>query len=58
MKKILFFYLCALPCFGQFVPTFKSLRYNEDYSALRSDSTPTFYKQMKFKPLEKNGNIL
>ena len=57
MKKILFFYLCALPCFGQFVPTFKSLRYNEDYSALRSDSTPTFYKQMKFKPLEKNGNI-
>jgi hypothetical protein len=33
--------------YGQF--DFKSLRYNEDYSFLKSDSSRTWYKEMKYK---------
>lgn len=42
----------SLSCFGQQYPDFKSLRYDENYSFLKSDTTTdNWYKTMKFLPL-------
>jgi hypothetical protein len=41
---------------AQTFPTFKSFRYDEDYSFLKKDSTRDWYKKMKYSPLSKNGN--
>jgi hypothetical protein len=56
MKQFLFFCLCSAQCFGQFAPTFKSLRYDENYSSLKTDTTTGFYPALKFRPLSKDAN--
>ena len=44
--------LISLSCFGQRYPDFKSLRYDEDYSFLKTDTVKNdWYKTMKFLPL-------
>ncbi len=36
---------------------FKSLRYEEDYVSLKSDSSQSWYKNTKYKPLPGNAYI-
>jgi len=59
MKTRLLILLCLLSTIvvAQDAPAFKTLRYDEDYSALRSDSSRTAYQHLKYTPLSKNGNI-
>jgi len=42
--------------FAQQFPTFKPLRYDEDYTFLKKDSSLNWYKKMKYTPLSKNQN--
>jgi hypothetical protein len=56
MKQILLICLCSIPCFAQFSPVFKMLRYDENYSALQADTATDFYRNMKFRPFSKSGN--
>src|SRR5215210_3022183 len=37
-------------------PSFKPLRYNEDYSFLKTDTSSSWYKRMKFIKLSKTGS--
>ncbi len=59
MKKILFL---LLPCFyqvcthAQHMPPFKALRYEEDYSILKNDSSHSWYNRTKYNPLSKSGD--
>lgn len=39
---------------AQVVPLFKQLRYDEDYSILKQDSSSSWYKTTKYHPLSKN----
>jgi hypothetical protein len=49
--------LISLSAFAQEYPAFKSLRYDEDYSFLKKDSTKdNWYKTMKFLPLNESKN--
>lgn len=42
---------------AQQFPSFKPLRYDEDYSILKKDSSnPDWYSKMKYSPLSANGN--
>ena len=41
---------------AQSIPSFKQLRYDEDYSILKQDSSSNWYKTTKFNALSKNGN--
>ncbi|WP_460558113.1 alginate export family protein [Ferruginibacter profundus] len=58
MKKIFFiliihFYqVCS---YAQTLPAFKPLRYDEDYSILKKDSSLNWYKKAKYNPLSVNG---
>jgi Alginate export len=58
MKNIfilLFFFFSRLYVHAQEMPTFKILRYDEDYTFLKNDSSRNnWYKQTKFKPLSKD----
>ncbi|TLV03440.1 alginate export family protein [Dyadobacter luticola] len=57
MKRTLLL-LCLLGSFqaqAQYVPM-KMLRYDEDYSGLKSDTTENFYHELKFTPLSKSRN--
>jgi hypothetical protein len=46
---------------GVFIKTqaqeFKPLRYNEDFSILKNDTNPNFYKRLKYTPLSKNRDF-
>src|SRR4030095_17033242 len=42
---------------AQHSPPFKSLRYDEDYSFLKNDSSQDWYRKMKFNPLSKNKSV-
>lgn len=42
--------------FAQALPEFRQLRYDEDYSSLRTDSSRTGYRSWKYIPLSKQGN--
>jgi Alginate export len=48
---ILFFLLLAQNGFSQQFPSFKPLRYDEDYSSLSNDSMNNWYRRLKFNPL-------
>jgi hypothetical protein len=51
--------LCLLQFYNgnaQNISSFKPLRYDEDYSILKHDSSSNWYKTTKFKPLSKNNN--
>ncbi|WAC14827.1 alginate export family protein [Dyadobacter pollutisoli] len=56
MKQFLFFCLCSTHCFAQFTPSFKPLRYDENYAPLKADSTTSFYQTIKYKSLSATGN--
>jgi len=59
MKRIFILQFCLLLfcyCNAQNMPAFKQLRYEEDYSNLKQDSSKHWYKTTKFDPLSKNGN--
>lgn len=45
--------IISMSCFSQNVPAFKPLRYDEDYSILKSDSSRNWYKRTKFSRLSK-----
>lgn len=56
MGKFLFivFVFCYSDGTSQEIPAFKPLRYDEEYTFLKNDSTKDWYKKMKFSPLSKN----
>lgn len=59
MKALLLIILCALLLHNssaQSYPPFKQLRYDEDYSFLRNDSSSNRYKNTKFAALSKSKN--
>jgi hypothetical protein len=45
------FFYCEI--FSQQFPVFKPLRYDEDYSYLKTDTTKNWYNKLKFSPLSK-----
>ncbi|MBV7531809.1 alginate export family protein [Chitinophaga sp. sic0106] len=47
---------CAVSS-AQQMPAFKPLRYDEDYSLLKTDTTPTWYEKMKYTPLSGNSAV-
>jgi hypothetical protein len=57
MKRflLLLFLLGSLETYGQYAPI-KMLRYDENYAALKSDTTDNFYHELKFTPLSKSRN--
>ena len=59
MKTVIAIHLFLLlfsGIYAQTIPAFKQLRYEEDYSILKQDSSRNWYKTTKFDPLSKNGN--
>lgn len=57
MKQLLFILLlhfCQVCAYGQKPTTFKPLRYDEDYTVLKKDSSLGWYKKIKYHPLSKN----
>lgn len=48
--------LLAHNVYSQQMPPFLPLRYNEDYSALKNDTTDNFYRKLKYTPLSRNRN--
>ncbi|MDJ1480959.1 alginate export family protein [Cytophagaceae bacterium YF14B1] len=59
LKGILLFGLATLPiipCFSQITPSFKSLRYEEEYAYLKMDSSRNWYKKTKYLSLSPTGN--
>jgi hypothetical protein len=57
MKTPCFFVVLLFACNGhaQVEIDFKPLRYNEDYSYLRNDTSKSGYAALKFRPLAKGG---
>lgn len=41
--------------YSQEIPPFRLLRFDEDYSFLKDDTSGDWYRKMKFTPLSKNG---
>ena len=59
MQKIaisLFFYFTSCTCLAQEVP-FKPLRYDENYTYLKNDTTTNWYHQLKFNPLSRDKAV-
>ncbi|HEX6430474.1 MAG TPA: alginate export family protein, partial [Niastella sp.] len=59
MKTIIVIQVCLLLFYygnTQSIPSFKQLRYDEDYSILKHDSSRNWYKTTKFNALSKNSN--
>jgi len=59
MKTVIAIHLFVLLFYygnAQNVPPFKQLRYDEDYSFLKNDSSSNWYKTTKFSALSKNKN--
>lgn len=59
MKKLIGLLLLAPSgyCFSQNAPAFKQLRYEENYAALKNDSSSGWYKRTKYQPLSKNKDV-
>ena len=60
MKKVFLFFLmsvciCETCVYAQNTTGFKPLRYDDDYTGLKKDSTPGWYTKTKYNPLSKNG---
>ena len=58
MNKLFFLCWCcvlATGSYGQVMPEFKPLRYEEDYRFLKNDSSGHWYHRMKYTPLSRNG---
>lgn len=53
LALFLFFFIKGSP---QSVSSFKSLRYDEDYTFLRNDTGKSWYSKMKYAPISKNGS--
>lgn len=47
--------ILAFNCFSQDIPSFKSLRYEEEYAYLATDSSNHWYKKTKYQTLSKNA---
>jgi hypothetical protein len=59
MKTVIAIHLFLLFFSGicaQTIPAFKQLRYEEDYSSLKQDSSKNWYTTTKYDPLSKNGD--
>jgi len=59
MKKTFCLLLLCIPViciYAQTAPGFKPLRYDEDYSLLKHDSSLSGYHTIKYAPLSANGN--
>lgn len=59
MKTVIAIHVFVLLfCYGnaQNIPPFKQLRYDEDYSFLKNDSSNNWYKKTKFNALSKSRN--
>jgi len=59
MKTVIAIHVFVLLfCYGntQNIPPFKQLRYDEDYSYLKNDTSNNWYKKTKFTALSKNRN--
>ncbi|MDT3400965.1 alginate export family protein [Mucilaginibacter terrae] len=59
MKTIafsLFFYFTCCACWAQDVP-FKPLRYDENYTYLKKDTSTNWYHQLKFNPLSRDKAV-
>ncbi|MEO5681295.1 MAG: alginate export family protein [Chitinophagaceae bacterium] len=56
MKRTVLFLtiISSLHAASQHTAAFKQLRYDEDYSLLRNDTTTSWYKSLKYKALGKN----
>src|SRR5687767_14807467 len=56
MKRILFMIVLItyIKSYSQDLPAFRSLRYDEDYSFLKNDTSADWYRKMKLSPLSKN----
>ncbi|MBL7858198.1 MAG: alginate export family protein [Cyclobacteriaceae bacterium] len=59
MKIVIVFcaVLFASVCSAQNLQPFKQLRYDEDYSFLKDDSTTTWYDRLKFRPINSTRSI-
>src|SRR5687767_12978443 len=53
--------LCAViminHLYAQTWPPYKTLRYDEDYSFLKNDTTRGWYQKLKFTPINEQNNI-
>ena len=61
MKRFKLFFIIVflgLPVYGQVMPDFKPLRYDEDYSFLKEDTSQSnnWYATMKYRPLSRGGS--
>ncbi len=59
MKKIIFIlviYFCQVDVYAQTTLIFKPMRYDEDYAALKKDSSNNWYNKTKYHPFCKNGD--
>jgi hypothetical protein len=58
MKLLFLAILCILfsASFAQKLPAFKTLRYDEDYSFLKSDTIRSEYENLKYHPISNNSN--
>ena len=52
---IILLLLIGQSSFSQTLPSFKPLRYDENYTFLKKDSSKSWYSKMKFSPLSKSG---
>jgi hypothetical protein len=60
MRTLLLFQMLLaayINCYAQKFPAFKSLRYDEEYSFLKNDSSKSWYTKTKYNSLSKTGNI-
>lgn len=57
MKNVLFLllYSFSLPMYGQLKPSFRQLRYDEDYTFLKADTATGFYQKIKYTSLSKDS---
>jgi hypothetical protein len=59
MKKIIFLFLVVSNIvFAQKRLDFKTLRYDEEYTAISLDTNATFFDKIKFLPLDKKSNLV
>lgn len=56
LVSCLYFLIPVAGCLAQNIPAFKPLRYDENYSALKNDTSTNWYKQTKYSPLSERGD--
>jgi len=60
MKKYITLLTCLITCLtlhAQHVPVFRPLRYEDDFSYLKKDSSRNVYEKIKFMPIDRNSEI-